>query len=300
MMMTTTPDIGIHRGVPFEDYLALKLWSQSSIGLGRQSMKHAKAAFDHETATKPTDEMLQGSALHCAFLEPHRLLERAVKWSGKRRYGKQWDAFAAKYADRIILTPKMYDNLGGMVDALRAHPVSRQWMSHVTDTEVTIIGDVNGLRTKSRLDVMTDDPAPLWDLKSVNTAEPRQMQNAVIRFGYHIQAAIYRQQANRDRWGILCVESSPPHDVVAYELEEDVIAYGEQEAKRLAARVQECIESGVWPGRSDDIEVLELPAWVGVQAKPAPTFGGRPMYGEIGGDPNDVDDLLAAPLREDL
>ena len=255
---------GIYPDVPFAEYLAWPYLSQSILKEGRSSMAHLWAALSGERFKEPTDEMVLGSALHCAFLEPQELDKRVVIWFGARRYGKVWDEFQLEHAGKIILTQGNYLALDEMLNALRRHPVVQHWSRTIKWTEVSALGDVAGVLMKGRCDALT--PEPLVDLKKVASADPRLITKTILNFGYHIQAYIYRKLFDRDRFLLICVESSPPYDVVAYELSPGFLRQGEREALQLLERYQECMESGAWPGRSDEVVTLEPPEWFGETA----------------------------------
>lgn len=257
--MSTTPHPGIHRNIPFADYLRWPLVSQSILKRGRESMSHVKAAMDQEFIKKPTDAMLLGSALHTAFLEPDEFDTRVVEWTGKVRNGKEWDGFQAEHAGKVILTRENYANLRGMVASLRKHPVVRKWSAKIDSVEVSAVGSLEGVPVKGRCDAMTTDP--MVDLKSVRSANPVTVTRTILDFGYHIQAHIYRKLFNRTRFMLVCVEAAPPHDVVAYELSDSFLRIGCEEATSLLQRVKFCMDSGAWPGRCDEVVQLEPPEW---------------------------------------
>lgn len=258
-MTVTVPGKGLHKHIDFGTYLRWPFLSQSTLKEGRWSMAHMKAAIDGERVKEPTDDMILGSALHVAFLEPETMPTRVVKWDGGARRGGDWTAFCQEHAGKIILTANMYENLVGMVRALRKHPEVRRWTAKVQDVEVSAIGDVFGVPFKGRTDALTADP--LVDLKKVRSADLRMFTNSALTFGYDIQACIYRELFNRDRFMLIAVEDSPPYDVVPFELSPGMIRHGEREAKGLIQSYQNCMRSGVWPGRSDEVVQLELPEW---------------------------------------
>lgn len=259
MQTPTAP--GIYPGIPFIDYLAWRIMSQSVLKAGGESMAHLKAAWDRDRIKVPTDAMMLGSALHCAFLEPELMPSKVVRWEGGTRRGKAWDGFRADHPDQIILTPPMHDKLIGMVRALRAHPVVRKWSNQIEQTEVSAIGDVYGLRMKGRVDALTPDP--IFDLKLTRSTDPRTVANTIMEFGYHIQAAIYThtQMFDRNRMILAMVEDKRPYDVVPYELSPQWLRLGERTAASLIHQYRECLETDIWPGRSDAIVLLDAPEW---------------------------------------
>lgn len=263
----------IQKNVPFSAYLQIPRYSQSVLKYGQLSMAHLKAARDKERVLVPTDAMILGSCLHTCFLEPDKAAERIAVWpeaNGSRR-GKDWQAFKEENADRYIITANAEEQLCGMLDSLRKHPVVKQWMSRIEGVEVGAIGEIDGLPMKGRCDALSDDP--MFDLKKTTSCDYATVQRTVIKYGYDIQAAVYRRLFNRSRFVLLFVEDEPPYDVVAYELNSQMLKRADIQLRALIAQVKECEKSGVWPGRCDEIVELELPGWIQDQEQSYIEFG---------------------------
>lgn len=260
--MTNAPSIlpapGIYRGIPEREYRAWPMLSQSLMKAGRASMAHMKAAVDAGPSV-PTDAMQLGTALHTAFLEPELMPTRVVRWEGGTRKGQRWDEFCDEHADKVILTPAAHEQVIGMVRSLRKHPVIRRWQAKIEDVEVSGVGSICGVPVKGRCDAMTPDP--LIDLKKVRSGDARTFTSAVLGFGYHWQAYVYRKIFNRDRFVLATVEDKPPFDVVAYELSPAFLREGEREVVAVIDQWKFACDRGVFPGRSDEIVQLEIPEW---------------------------------------
>ena len=57
------------------------------------------------------------------------------------------------------------------------------------------------------------------------------------------------------------VESAPPHLISFARLDDEAMARGRVLNRRAIERYRDCKEAGVWPGYSDEIEVISLPPW---------------------------------------
>jgi len=251
---------GLFPNMPFIDYLKWPIPSQSTLKHGRESMAHLKAAIDGERIIEPTDDMILGTTLHAAFLEPDETEGRIAVWYGGRRYGKEWTLFSEANSGKIIITDAQEYKLAGMLRSLRRCKLVTDLMNKV-DVELSAIGDFHGWLMKARCDALAKDV--IVDLKKVRTADPRKFTYAAIDYGYHIQAAVYRKLFRRDRFILVCVEESPPYDVVPYELSPAFVRAGEAEAARIVEQAIECEKTGVWPGRSGgEICQLEPPEWL--------------------------------------
>lgn len=262
--MSTAPAPGIYPNVRFEDYLKWPIMSQSTLKEGGEdgSMAALKAAIDGERRIVPTDDMLLGSALHVGFLEPEKLAEKVAVWTGDRRYGKTWDAFAAEHAHQTILTRERFNTMQGMVESMWAHPWVQSITPRVTGTEVAVVGDVHGVTMKARADALVPDEDLIVDVKKVRRGTARAVLNATLDYGYHWQAYVYTKLFGMSRFLLLTVESDPPYDVVPYELAPQFIRAGMREVIPVLDQLKFAQRTGKWPGRSDDIVMLDAPEFL--------------------------------------
>lgn len=254
------PDEGLYQDVPFADYLAWNLPSQSSIKAGRITMAHLKAALDGERTVKVTDDMTLGAALGVAFLEPAQMATRVVLWDGGIRRGKEWDAFRLEHAGKAILTENMYRKLDGMVKSLRRNAAVRKWVSTIEAVEVSVVGKIEGVKVKGRCDAL---PAtgPIVDIKKVTSCDDRTIAAVVERLGYFIQGALYRKLFNRRGFELLCVEGTYPHDVRRVTFTEDYLSDGLDTVTGILNGMKHCQQTGIWPGYGDEPLELDIPAW---------------------------------------
>jgi len=269
---------GLHHHVPHADYLRWPIPSQSVLKEGRASMAHLKAAMDRELVKKTTDDMTLGSALHTCFLEPELAAERIAVWRQGRRYGAEWDGFCDEHDTKIILTVAQHANLIGMIRSLRKHPFVREWTAKIDHVEISKVGLVNGVRMKGRCDALTTDP--LIDLKKVRSADVRTFTNTVLSFGYNLQAAVYLELFERERFAFIAVEGTPPYDVMAFELSPALIRYGRQQAYAILEQYKVCCETGIWPGRCNEVVTLEMPGWLADAGDSVVTIGGGAAFTE--------------------
>jgi hypothetical protein len=255
--MTTAPAPGIYENIPFEDYLAWEPMSQTPLKNGLESMSHLKASKDGERVMKITDGMTLGSGLHAAFLEPNIAKDKIVEWTGSARRGKVWEAFKADHKSDIVLTPGMYSKLNGMLDSLRAHPEIKLWQDKIESVEVSGIAEIGGLLMKGRADGLPSDA--IFDLKkTINTAE-WAIHNTIKNYRYDIQGAVYCEIFNRSRFVLAFIEESPPYDVVVYELSPAYLRRGRKAAHEIISAWLGCEQDQIWPGRSDELMVIEPP-----------------------------------------
>lgn len=167
---------------------------------------------------------------------------------------------------------------GLMRDALLAHPTASEILQAPGPKEVTGVwrDRQTGLWCRIRPDQLIQDPADVRSVyhhsvvnlktsgKDVGEGSfPRDFHN----MGHYFKAAFYRM-GMRELWDIEpqnffypVVESSAPHQVIVYRLNEDAIDIGEAEVRQTLNQLAECVESGRWPGYGPAIRDLNLPDW---------------------------------------
>ena len=127
---------------------------------------------------------------------------------------------------------------------------------------------VTGVPCKCRMDYCLPDldiPVVL-DLKTTRDASPKAFGRSVYEFGYHVQAAMYSDAleavtGKTPMFLFFCVENTPPHHTAKYFLDDQALWMGQDKYRDLLKKYQECVESGEWPGYSDEFVQLSLPRW---------------------------------------
>ena len=256
---TSNPTPGLYAHVDFEAYKTAPLMSNSKFKDGRESMAHLKAAMDGARTFEATDDMLLGSALHVAFLEPELVATRVAVWTGAVRRGKAWDEFKVENAGRYILTEAMYEKMQGMVRALRAHAFTREVIGSIQHTELSCVGELRGVPFKARADAI--HPDMVIDVKKVRNGSAHSVTSSALEYGYHTQAYCYTTLFARERFVLLTVEDRKPFDVVPYELSPAFIRAGKYEANTVLDQLKFAQRTNQWPGRSPDLVQLEVPEW---------------------------------------
>lgn len=260
-------------GMPFANYLKVRALSNSGLKLLDKSPKHYAASWDPERPdVEPSDALRRGSLLHTLVLEPHAFaLRYRVKPEGmtfSTKAGKEWreetpagveiisDAehkAAIRQARNLRMLPEVAALLGS-----GASEVSFFWPDPAT-----------GVYCKGRADWVYRTPAGvvLLDLKTTEDATPEAFGRSCARYGYHRQAAWYS-----DGWthatgepvlGFVfgAVESAWPHDAVPYMLNDEATERARSQIAGLLQLYAQCEERGEWPGISNQITTLNLPAW---------------------------------------
>jgi hypothetical protein len=163
-----------------------------------------------------------------------------------------------------------------MADALRAHPVASRLLHPAAgQPEVSLFwrDPEHNVDRRGRVDFLrTADPDGrliLVDYKTTSAgADPDTLARAVMNYGYHMQAAWYRDLviglglASSAPFVFVFQETTAPYLVHCVELDPDLLAIGADRNQRALSIFAECSASGVWPGYNDEgITQLSAPVW---------------------------------------
>ena len=252
---------GIHRGVPFQEYLA---WDAvSNFALSRFSRVPAAAFVQMEDS----DTLRIGRAVHCAVLEPGRFSREywMQQYNGSTKEGRAEKAHAAEEGIELFSRAN-WDDICGMAESVRRHPAASAILAE-GEAEVSLLwhDHETGLRCKGRIDWLA--PGLPCDLKTTRDSSPAGFAKSVASLRYHVQQAHYRAGLEAlgqpsDGFVFIAVEKTAPYPVGCYVLTDAAELVGYRLRRRALMAWKSCTETGVWPAwRSPKIETLTLPGW---------------------------------------
>jgi PDDEXK-like uncharacterized protein DUF3799 len=270
-----TPPPGIHRDIPFDDYWSWDCVNHSILHGFTRTPAHVRYELDHGGKT-PTSALDLGWLTHIAVLEPERYDASVVvppKVDRRTNVGKaRWAQFCAANEGKLFLPADDMAAVQGMRESVLAHRVAGPFFRGKGANELSIIWEEKGpgVLCKARLDrvSMIDDWSIVGDLKTSRNASRRTFEKDIHTYGYHTQAIHYLKGLEAlvpatpfRRFLFFVVESDPPHCVAVYELNDETLAQAEQERQRYLRTWKRCVETGVFPGYPDKVELCGLPAW---------------------------------------
>ena len=193
----------------------------------------------------------------------------ADSWRTKAAQEQQKDAYDA---GRVPLLTAEWEQVQAMAEALRKDPLAALVLDPergVAEQSYFWTDERWGVQRRARLDWRTDVGGRICavDYKTSVTADPRQIPKRVADFGYHMQDAFYRDAMVAagldDDPAFLFVfqEKTPPYLVTVVELDDDAVRAGRARNDRALEVFRDCTEAGIWPGYSDQIELISLPFW---------------------------------------
>lgn len=181
------------------------------------------------------------------------------------RPAAEWDDTFTAQTGKIIASQAQIASVGCMATSISASPEA---MACLTGGQAELSIFWTDLETGIDLKCRPDHLNPLFcgELKTAADASERGFQGAVMRYGYHISAAMYLDGIRQARMGIdqrhrfVVVEKLPPYLCAVYQLSDAAIAVGHAEYRRLLHLLAECRQRNEWPGLPGNLE-LDLPVW---------------------------------------
>jgi exodeoxyribonuclease VIII len=247
----------------------------SSSGL-RTLVNRSPAHYQAEQAAPKADTpaMLLGRAIHARVLEPEVFAERfavAPVCDRRTREGKAiWSEHLEQHPNATTITASDAETIEGIARSIEVHPIAR---AAIEGAQVEVSGyftdHETGVRCRIRPDALRCDIGVIIDLKSALDASPRAFGRVMHQRGYHTQAAMYAAgyhaiagEALTD-FLMVAVEKAQPFAIGVYRIDDTAMMVGRAIYRDALRRYAECLAADRWPGYSDRIEALTLPAWAG-------------------------------------
>lgn len=260
---------GIIPGIPIEEYHRHGSVSKSQLDQLAKSPAHYLASLT--TPRKETPAMRIGSLFHGLVLEPERVKIAVAPVCDKRtKEGKAtWEAFCLENAGAEIVTADEGEMLNGMAASIKAHPAASALLSGdgIAEGSCFWFDERSGELCRCRPDFYRRDLGIIVDLKTTDDASPEAFAKSIAKYGYHRQNAMYVdgvEAATGDfvkGFVFVVTEKSAPYCTAVYSLDMQGIEVGRDQYKRLLLDLADCKIAKNFPGYSDRIEVLSLPAW---------------------------------------
>ena len=234
-----------------------------------KSPAHVKLAV--EGARTLTRSMLVGGIADSMVFEHG---EGHALYEGKRDpRSKDWLAFKEANAGRYLCIASELEEAMGAANAVLQDPVATEVLAGC-DFQQVMQWDAFGLPCaagvkgqRGGFDALHRAKGELNDLKVTSCTEPEALSRHALNQLWHAQMAWYRwgarslgQTINVCR--LVCVESSPPHNVTVLRLPESGLVIGEKLITAWCDRHRACECAGAWPGYvQEEIEAID-PAWM--------------------------------------
>lgn len=270
--------LGIIHNLPGEKYHGGPGISNSGLKDFAQSPAHYYARHLDPARPPPRTRagQLEGNLAHCAILEPGEFDKRyAVYGQCINRNTNAWKAFAAEAeaAGKVAIQPDQYDTaMAQAASVRRLADVAELFSRGHAEVSAFWIDQPTGELCRCRPDwvfptARGDGAVILVDVKTCSDASPAEFARQVGRKAYHVQDAYYC-----DGYGhasglqvlgmvFVAVEMEYPYAASACSLDDDGRERGRAEYRRLLDLYAAARRANHWPGYSETIELIEVPAW---------------------------------------
>jgi PDDEXK-like domain of unknown function (DUF3799) len=235
-----------------------------------------------------TPDMIKGSAIHAAILQPdlaEKLVVIGLPHARRSKAEKEaWAEFELANMGKFILKPEDYDEVMHVRDTIWSHPVAPGLLSRgkaeqsffavrdVPDGEGGVLidhetGEVIRELVKCQTDFIRDDWDYIVDLKSTTDASPIGFAKSCANYRYPVQAAWYQDVLDAaygrhpETWVVMALEKEAPWALGIYYFEEVDVARGRIAADRDFKLIADCRRQNRWPDFGAQIQPLALPAW---------------------------------------
>lgn len=281
---------GIYESLPWEAYLEIDAVNNSSLNELRRSPAHWKAARGSD---KDSDARRFGRLWHDSTLEPEKMHDHyAVMPDFTQDLSKEYKSpratseykqkvadWEATIGDRDIVTSEWWAATHRMLIALNQNDLARQCMVHDGPAECTLVWEepTTGILCKSRLDKWDRLKHRIGDLKT--TIDATEFNKSIGKWRYHRQAAfytdaVYQLTGERHEFVFVASEKSEPFAVVAAPLDDDSIAAGRDEYRRLLRTLARCRETGRYDPPQNP-KYFHCPSWAMELDEVGLTVGGE-------------------------
>jgi len=203
------------------------------------------------------------------FILPEGFDARLKKWAD----AKDERAEAIK-SGVPVLSFDQYRMVYAMADQVERNDLAKALIvSGVPEMTLAAKDPVTGVWIRSKPDILPDTKDIIPDIKTAASAHPDEFEKAATKFGYFKSAAHYMDIIDliygepvgmKRRFVLIVVESTPPHLVQIYHLDDEAIQMGRMVNRQALNTFAECLSTGIWPGYSkpdQPILPLHMTAW---------------------------------------
>lgn len=233
----------------------------------------AKHINPNRPPKKNTPAMAFGSAFHTLILEPDKFDNEYVmkpepvllKNGGRELYDNYKNIIAyLESSDKQVLDAKDWARLMLMKEKFMSNRAAVDLIKDARIENSFFWQDKeSGLLLKCRPDILHDNI--IVDLKTCDSASPREFQHSMVGYGNHIQGAMIRNAVDKlegrriNNVINICIENKYPHNMGIYIIDEEALDEGENKYKQICLALKTAAEKDDWIDYG--IETMGLPKW---------------------------------------
>lgn len=250
----------------------------------------AKARYMMTHPHKATSAMEFGSAAHARILGRGQEVEVI---DGNRNTKAVKEAIAeAESAGKLVLKSEDNEKIDAMAEAILAHETAAELLTAgagLPELSMFTRDAQTGRWCRGRIDFLASSEM-IVDYKTTASAHPRDFERHAWFYGYHIQAAHYLRMACQlglaapdAAYVLIAQEKTPPFSVATYQLDDDLLVYGDELVGTAIRKWDRCLATGNWPGYAEALLPLGTPRWVEITDREAAYVAANEIEHEMKG-----------------
>ena len=249
--------------LPESKYHEIQAFSNSGIRHLIESPAHYKASLQPKStvSNQPVDAKRLGSAVHSIVLENKKpiVFKETVSLASKAAR-----EFVAAHKNQLVITKQEDDVSKKIVEA-----IPKKWRDKfsATQNEISILGNIEGIPVKCRVDAYDEPKKRIIDLKTTSMKLPK-WENNIYESGYHTQIPWYTYlllEAGKEVEDgfFFVIETSPPFGYMIFTIDDETVRYdAEHDINKAIEIYQRCHKSGDWSEcYSTEIRTITRPYW---------------------------------------
>lgn len=235
-----------------------------------------KFKYELDNPPTPTDALILGQAFHKLVLEPETFSEDFAIAPAVDRRTKEGKAAYVEFIEeslgKTVITDDMCEKIIAMSNKINSDPYVKKLLSGEREKSFFWTDDFTGEACKCRVDCISKigDIPLIVDIKTTTNAETDTFMRHAIKYGYHVQAAMYREGVKANigtecGFVFIAIEKEPPYSVNIMQADKIFISYGYDIFRDLIGVYHDCKVTNNWYGylgKSNDINYLGLPSYL--------------------------------------
>jgi hypothetical protein len=270
--------IGLIRDMPAQVYHEIQAMSAGGLKRMRQSPAHffgMQLDPNRPPPGDPTPAMQNGTLVHCAIFEPDALaLRYVVKPAGLKLSTREGMAWKDEQTAEIVDAGDMAAALAQAAAIRRDPDIGPLLAEGYGESSAFWIDDQTGELCKCRPDWVSPAGSGviLIDGKTCRDASEQGFGRQIVSMNYHLQAAWYSDGFEAATglkvhgFVFAAVENTWPHIAAPYMVGDDVLDAARRENRRLLNLYAQCKRTGIWPGYTSGVTMINLPRWAQLES----------------------------------
>lgn len=264
---------GVVHNLSFEEYCKDPAVNQSTLKMLLDATPADVKAHLEKERKRPSKALRMGTTEHFLLLQPKEFDAnvpiRPECWKDYKTDAAQKWRDDHYDAGRLPCTVAERADIQSMHDAVRQNRFAGPLLSK-GEAEVSLfaVDPETGLQVKTRIDwlpdpsLIVDGPVPILDLKTADDVHPDTFGYTIRKRKYYFQAFVNLRLCElcglqRSCFLIAAVKNKAPWTVEMFQVGVRWLERAREEYLAVSAIYRECLETGVWPGSSNTINVVE-------------------------------------------